>query len=128
MRIKPRRDKGPRLIQHYGQRRQESRHQQNFQRHHEGRNDRGGDHRRALRQVRHQRRGQPVIQRLGAGEKAQNDGHRNHRQSRLDQPAAQLHQVRHEGLLSARQLVFWRIRIGFVGLVHESEGGIRAAS
>jgi hypothetical protein len=115
MRVQARRDEAPDLPQHDRQRQQEGRHEQNLERHHERRDHRGGNQRGALGQVRHQGRGQQVVELARAREKEQQGGGNAHGDRRLDQAVAQLHEVLHEGLLGTGQLVFFVGGFGHVG-------------
>ena len=106
MRIQARRHKRPHLPEHEWQSQQKGRHQQDLERHHEGRDHRSGNQRSALGQMRYEWRCQKVVQRPGAGKEKQEGSSHGNGNDGLDQSVAQLHQMLDKRLLRSSKLVF----------------------
>ena len=106
MRIQARRHKRPHLPEHEWQSQQKGRHQQDLERHHEGRDHRSGNQRSALGQMRYEWRCQKVVQRPGAGKEKQEGSSHGNGNDGLDQAVTQLHQMLDKRLLRSSKLVF----------------------
>src|SRR5690606_34146644 len=97
----------PRLVEHVRQRDHEGDERRHLDRHHERRDHAGGDHGGALRQRRHEWRGEEVVARPRAGVEEEHHEEEEHRSARAHEPLAQLHEVGNEAFLVAHAGLFF---------------------
>ena len=91
MGVEARGNEGPDLVENHGQGQQKCRHEQDFDGHHERRDDRGGNQGCTCRQIGHQGGGKQVVKLCRPREYGQNGGCNADTRHGAYQPVAQLH-------------------------------------